>query len=94
MAKLSDDEQKLLDELNERANAPDEDDYEIEIYDTAKGRGARIPVSKGKSWLYDNFGIGEPSAEPKAPKGKQEGRDGEEPKNVAVGYFGRKAASE
>ena len=54
MAKLNDDERKLLEELTARANAPDEDDdFEIEVYDTTAGKGARIPFKRGKSWLFD-----------------------------------------
>jgi hypothetical protein len=71
MAKLTSDEAKLLEELTARANEPDEDDYEIEIYDTEKKRGARIPVSKGKSWLFENFGIGDAPAAPETREAKE-----------------------
>lgn len=74
MGKLSDDEQKLLDELTARAAAPDEDDqFEIEIYDTNAGRGARIPFKQGKGWLFDQFGIGDAPA----PAGGEGGTGGE-----------------
>lgn len=74
MAKLSADEQRLMEELNARAAAPDEDDnFEIEIYDTEKNRGARIPFKRGKGWLFDTFGIGEA---PASTEGGQEGGTG------------------
>ena len=93
MAKLNDDEKKLLEELTARANEPDaDDDFEIEVYDTSAGKGARIPFSKGKSWLFDTFGIGE---SPAAPEGGGEGGAGGDapPAGPAggKGYFGRKA---
>lgn len=97
MGKLNDDEKKLLDELTARAAAPDEDnDFEIEVYDTSAGKGARIPFSKGKSWLFDTFGIGE-APEPAAPT-PGSGAEGGAPNGDAPpaggasgkGYFGRK----
>lgn len=60
---LSADERRMLEELTAKANRPDVDEeFEIEIYDTAKNRGARIPFSQGKKWLFDSFGIGEAPA--------------------------------
>ncbi len=94
MAKLSDDEQKLLDELTARASAPEEDnDFEIEVYDTGQGKGARIPFSQGKKWLFDTFGIGEAPAPP-AGSGDDGGAGGDAPPAGTPGgkgYFGRKA---
>lgn len=81
---LNADEKKLLEELNARANEPDEDDdFEIEVYDTSAGKGARIPYKKGKNWLHATFGIGQPDA-PEAPEEPQE------PEKPAKGgaYFG------
>lgn len=53
---LSKEEQEQLDALTAKANAPDDDpDFEIEIYDGPKG--ARVPYSRGRSWLQQNFGI-------------------------------------
>lgn len=98
MGKLTADERKLLEELTAREAEPDEDDYEIEIYDTAKGKGARLPVSQGKKFLFDNFGIGEdpnPPADPKAKGGKGgEGGQGDEggPPKRGTGYLGRQQA--
>jgi hypothetical protein len=95
MAKLTDDEQKLLDELTARANEPDAaDDYEVEVYDTGAGKGARLPISQAKSWLYENFGIGEPPAQPAADEpGKAKGtkQDGAAAQQ-RQGYFGRQQA--
>lgn len=94
MGKLTDDEQKLLDELTARANEPDAEDFEVEIYDTTNGKGARLPISKGQKWLYDNFGIGDPppNAEPAADEGKP-GKARKEPEasSQRQGYFGRQA---
>jgi hypothetical protein len=95
MARLTKEEQALLDELTARAAEPDADDFEVEVYDTSAGRGARIPFSKATSWLYDNFGIGEPPAaatseagDPPAGKGKAKA-DPAPP--ARGGYFGRQA---
>lgn len=94
MGKLTDDEKKLLADLKEREAAPDvDDDFEIEVYDTAKQRGARIPFSQGKKWLYESFGIGETPAPAEgaetgaAGAGGGEGGGGEGPK--AGSFFGR-----
>lgn len=97
MAKLTDDEQSLLDELTAKASAPDAEDWELEIFDGAKG--ARLPISKGGKWLYDNFGIGDPPAAPSAPNsgtggdGGQDGGQGESPNAPERrSYFGKKQA--
>lgn len=87
MAKLSAEEQKLLDDLNAKANEEDPDDkFEIEIYDTSQGKGARIPFSHGKKWLFDTFGVGDAPA-PK--EGEGDGKSGDGKENVKTGYFGR-----
>jgi hypothetical protein len=88
---LTADEKKMLADLTAKAEEPDQDDFEIEIYDTGKGRGARIPFSQGKSWLYNELGIGEPpdagtAADPDEKTGK-----GSEGAPAAKGYFGRQA---
>ena len=87
MAKLTDEEKKLLEDLTNKAKEEDPDEnFEIEIYDTSKGRGARVPFKQGKSWLFENFGLGED------PNPKQEGDqtgDGKGGENVRAGYFGR-----
>ncbi len=88
---LNDDEKKLLAELQERANAPEEDDdFEIEVYDTNAGKGARIPYRQGKSWLHSTFGIG---SAPAPAEGGEGGEGGESATQVPAGgkaYFGRK----
>lgn len=85
MAKLNADEKKLLDELTARAAAPDEDDdFEIELYDTNAGKGARIPFSKGKGWLFDTFGIGEAPA----AAGEESGSGGSAPPAGSAGDGG------
>lgn len=75
MGKLSDDDQRLLDQLTAKAAAPDADaDFEIEIYDTKANRGARLPFSQGKKWLFESFGIGD--APPAGGAGGDEGGTG------------------
>lgn len=96
MARLTKEEQALLDELTQRASEPDADDFDIEIYDTNAGRGARLPMSKAAGKIYEWFGIGEPpdadagsdAGEPPAGKpGKKDPQPGGKP----GGYFGRQA---
>lgn len=71
---LNDDEKRLLAELQAREAEPDEDDdYEIEIYDTTQNKGARIPYRTGKSWLHDVFGIGQAPAAPEGGGGESGG---------------------
>lgn len=90
---LNDDEKKLLAELTERAKEPEHDDeYEIEVYDTSAGKGARIPYKTGKRWLHETFGIGDSPA-PAPAAGEGEGAGGDAPPTgapTAKGYFGRK----
>jgi hypothetical protein len=82
---LTADEKKLLDELTEKSKTEDPDeDFEIEVYDTAKGRGARVPFRQGKKWLFENLGLGD---DPN-PKPEGEGKEGDG-KDKKVGYFGR-----
>lgn len=97
MGALNEDEKKLLAELTDRANAPDEDDdFEIEVYDTTAGKGARIPYRKGKSWLHSAFGIGEAPAPAQGETGEGAGAGGDAPpagtgsQQGKAGYFGRK----
>jgi len=93
---LTADEQKLLDELTAKASQPDADsDYEIEIFSGDKG--ARIPFSQGRAWLFKEFGIGDPPAAPAgdAGDGGQDPGDGKTPGKKtpgvrAAGYFGKK----
>lgn len=89
---LSADEKKLLEELTAKAKEPDVDEsFEIELYDTNAGKGARIPFSQGKKWLFDTFGIGEA---PAAAAGEDGGAGGDAPPAGDAGprgtYFGRK----
>jgi hypothetical protein len=94
---LNDDEKRLLAELQQRMNEPDEDDdYEVEVYDTTAGKGARVPYKAAKGWLHDVFGIGTPAAAP--GDGGGDGGTGDEGappagpakgKGKSAGYFGR-----
>jgi hypothetical protein len=82
---LTADEKKLLDELTEKSKAEDPDeDFEIEVYDTANGRGARVPFKQGKKWLFENLGLGENPN----PPAEGDGKEGDK-KDHKVGYFGR-----
>lgn len=95
MGKLTDDEQTLLDNLQAKINAPDAEDWEVEIFDGAKG--ARLPISKGARWLYDNFGIGDPPATP-PDAGDGAGGDGGQGDGKSDparrSYFGKKNAGQ
>lgn len=91
---LSDDERNLLEKLMAKDKEDDPDDkFEIEIYDTKSGHGARVPYKHGRDWLYKNFGIGQA---PKAPEGgagdaggQGQGAGGGSGKPAApVSYFG------
>jgi hypothetical protein len=99
---LTADEKALLDQLSAKANEPDVDDeFEIEVYDTAKNRGARIPFKHGKKWLFDNLGIGDAPA-PGGEGGEGTGAGGAGGEGTGAGgaggeggtarggYFGRK----
>jgi hypothetical protein len=55
VGKLTDDEAKSLEALLAKKDAPDEDDFDIEIFEGDKG--ARVPYSRGRSWLQRTFGI-------------------------------------
>jgi len=71
MAKLSEDQQKALDELLELQNAPDADDYEVAI--ERDGKTMRVPWSKVPATMRDFFGL----SEPKPEGGEGEGGEGE-----------------
>jgi len=88
---LSDEEKKLLAELQQRENEPDEDDFDIEIWDS-EGAGARVPYRKGKTWLQ-RFGIDVPEApvkeegKPPAKAKKGDGDQGETRERPTQRYF-------
>lgn len=61
---LTDEEKAQLEALTRKSQEPDPaEDFEIEIFDGT--RGARIPYSKGRSFLQQHFGIdlSDPSAD-------------------------------
>ena len=83
---LNKEQQKLLEELTAKAQEPDAEDFEVEIYNE-HGRGARLPISRATDWFRENFGIGA-AKEESAPE--QPGSDSEEPAPGKQGaYFGR-----
>jgi hypothetical protein len=88
---LSKEEQELLADLQRREQEGDEEDFEIEVYDTAKGRGARIPFSKGRNWLWNEFGIGEDPNPKTDDKGKKPSGKEDDGSAQRKGYFGRQA---
>jgi hypothetical protein len=92
---LTDDERTLLEKLTQKAKEPDAPDHEIEIYDTKKGVGARLPFTQGAKWLFETFGIGDAPAAPEqqsggtgAPAGGQGGGQGGGQAGGNVSYFG------
>lgn len=90
---LSPEEKAQLDALTAKANEPEEDDFDIEIWDE-KGAGAKVPYRKGRTWLQ-RFGIDMP--EPPADGGQGQGHGKtkpdangkpETPEGRAQRYFG------
>lgn len=92
---LSKDEQAQLDALQAKASEPDDDDFEIEIRDE-KGRAAKVPYRKGRSWLQSTFGIDvdptpEPAGDDEGQGDKPKRGGGQEPAGgTAQKYFGGK----
>jgi hypothetical protein len=98
---LSDEEKQQLAALQAKENEPDADDYDIEIWDET-GAGARIPYSKGRSWL-NRFGIDLPDAPEAEAEGDQDQGKGKPRSKRAAGgaagpdghaqrYFGKPKA--
>lgn len=90
---LSKDEQAQLDALTRKATEPDED-FDIEIWDDT-GAGAKVPYSKGRTWL-NRFGIDLPTEAPESepePEGKPAPKARKQPgpqtSNVTQRYFGK-----
>ena len=69
---LNDEEKAALAELLEKDKEPDTaEDFEIEIYDGS--RGARVPYSKGRSYLQTHFGIDlDPDTETESSQGTED----------------------
>jgi hypothetical protein len=96
---LTPEEKAQLDALTAKANTPDDDDFDIEIWDE-KGAGARVPYRKGKTWLQ-RFGIDLPepateeTEEPGTGKPTRTRPAASGPASVtpAAKYFGNKQAS-
>jgi hypothetical protein len=89
---LTPEEKATLDALTQKANQPDEDDFDIEIWDET-GAGAKVPYHKGRKWL-ERFGIDLPipdavtGTDPKSPKVKPEGTGDAPAGDTAQRYFG------
>jgi hypothetical protein len=77
---LNDEEKAALAELLAKDKEPDTaEDFEIEIYDGAKG--ARVPYSKGRSYLQTHFGIDlDPDTGDGSDQGKGDQGNGKPPK--------------
>jgi hypothetical protein len=90
---LSDEEKATLEALQAKANEPEADDFDIEIWDDS-GAGARVPYSKGRKWLADKFGIDVPvppaTGAPAKPGGKQTAASADTGTTtpVPIRYFG------
>jgi hypothetical protein len=93
---LTPEEKEQLDKLTQKANEPDDDDFEIEIWD-GTGAGAKVPYHKGKTWLQ-RFGIDLPdtpeddTTEGKKPAKKTPAASGDDP-GTAGKYFGPRKVS-
>ncbi len=92
MARLTAEQQKQLDDLTKLAEAPDEEDFEVEIFDGDKG--ARVPYSKGRSWLQKTFGIdlGDPPADDGGGADGDGGQADDSGQGGKVKRFGRTVA--
>jgi hypothetical protein len=73
---LTAEEKAQLEQLTAKANEPDSsDDFEIEVF-SPEGHGARVPYSKGRSYLQQHFGIDlDPDPETEAGKDSDGGSD-------------------
>lgn len=83
MAKLTDEETKLLQKLTAKSEAPDADDYEILMEDGDKR--VRLPASRGKAWVKAHFGVDlfdEPAAEGDGQDPGDAGDDGALPSDA------------
>lgn len=69
---LSKEEKDQLERLTAKANEPDEEDFEIEI--GSGDKYARVPYSRGRSYLQQHFGI---DLDPEADSGNGESTAGE-----------------
>jgi len=95
MAKLTDEQKRQLDELTALANAPDDEDFEIEIRNGE--RSARVPYHKGRAYLQEHFGI---DLDPPRDDGNgtDDGTQGDPPPDdkdtrVSGRYFGPKKSA-
>lgn len=84
MGKLTADEAKALKDLQAKADAPDEDDFEVEIFDGE--RGTRVPYSKARSWLQTHFSIDlDEDPEKETGEGGEDGKPAEPETKRAFG---------
>jgi hypothetical protein len=89
MGKLNDDEKSLLDKLLKKQDEPDDDDFEVELWNGDKG--AKLPFSKARKFLSDAFGVdlGEP---PDAGEAEGDGKDKTADDDGKVTRFGRRVS--
>jgi hypothetical protein len=90
MGKLTPEQAQQLKDLQAQADAPDDEDFDVEIWDGDKG--ARVPYSKGRSWLSKTFGfdLGDAPADD-GDEGKPAGKDAP-PDDGSVRRFGRRVS--
>jgi hypothetical protein len=90
MGKLTPEQAKQFKDLQALADAPDDEDFDIEIWEGDKG--ARVPYSKGKGFLAKlGIDVGDPpAADDDAADGKA-GKDAP-PDDGKVRRFGRTVA--
>jgi hypothetical protein len=91
MGKLTPEQAQQLADLQAQADAPDDEDFDVEIWEGDKG--ARVPYSKGRGWLSKTFGIdlGDPPAADSADTDKPAGKDAP-PDDGKVTRFGRRVS--
>jgi hypothetical protein len=93
MGKLTPEQAQQLKDLQAQADAPDDEDFDVEIWDGDKG--ARVPYSKGRSWLGKTFGfdLGDPPAIDEGTEGKPaKAAKDEPPDDGSVRRFGRRVS--
>jgi hypothetical protein len=91
MGKLTPDQARALADLQALADAPDDEDFDIEIWEGDKG--ARVPYSKGKGFLAKlGIDVGDPPAAD--DDGGQDGKAGKDapPDDGKAVRFGRRVS--
>lgn len=92
MGKLTPEQAKQLADLQAQADAPDDEDFDVEIWEGDKG--ARVPYSKGRGWLSKTFGfeLGDPPAADEPGAGDAPAGKDAPPDDGSVRRFGRRVS--